>query len=156
VKGECNLWRRRVSLKQPSTDQRVSGSLLSAQTRSIDPTIGHLRSRCEAEKGGRPCALRAERLHELDIESNSDLVSNEDSAGLEGSVPGQAEVLPIDLCGHRNRNSGEGCCFPRLLRRRSRSLLYGVADLGPSSHFFRLTIGLRSRSCPPIPSPPRK
>jgi hypothetical protein len=79
VKGECNLWRRRVSLKQPSTDQRVSGSLLSAQTRSIDPTIGHLRSRCEAEKGGRPCALRAERLHELDIESNSDLVSNEDS-----------------------------------------------------------------------------
>jgi hypothetical protein len=34
-------------------------------------------------------------LHELDIDSDGDLVSNEDSAGLEGSVPGRAEVLRL-------------------------------------------------------------
>jgi hypothetical protein len=45
-------------------------------------------------------------LHELHIESDGDLVSNEDSAGLEGSVPGQAEVLSVNLCDRRARNSG--------------------------------------------------
>ena len=56
-------------------------------------------------------------LHELDIESNGDLVSNENSASLEGSVPGQAEVLSVDLCDRRDRNSGVA---PGILRRRSR------------------------------------
>ncbi len=32
-------------------------------------------------------------LHELDIESDRDLVSNENAAGLDGRVPGQAETL---------------------------------------------------------------
>jgi hypothetical protein len=37
-------------------------------------------------------------LHELDLENDGDLVSNENAAGLEGGVPGQAEVLSVDLC----------------------------------------------------------
>src|ERR1700745_3856990 len=45
-------------------------------------------------------------LHELDIESDSDLVANQNAASLEGSVPGQSEILTIDLCGRRDRNSG--------------------------------------------------
>src|SRR5579864_9358659 len=53
-------------------------------------------------------------LHELDIESEGDLVANENAASLEGSVPGQSEVLTIDLCGRRDRNSGVA---PRILRR---------------------------------------
>ena len=36
-------------------------------------------------------------LHEFDIESDGDLVANENAARLEGSVPGQSEVLTIDL-----------------------------------------------------------
>jgi hypothetical protein len=32
-------------------------------------------------------------LHELDIESDRDLVSNENAADLENRVPGQAETL---------------------------------------------------------------
>src|SRR3984885_2991549 len=53
-------------------------------------------------------------LHELDIESDGDLISNENSAGFEGSVPGQTEVLSVDLCDRRDRNSGVA---PGILRR---------------------------------------
>src|ERR1700733_3767649 len=53
-------------------------------------------------------------LHELDIESDGDLISNENSAGFEGSVPGQTEVLSVDLCDRRDRNSGVP---PGILRR---------------------------------------
>src|SRR5580693_6374595 len=53
-------------------------------------------------------------LHELDIESDGDLVANENAASLEGSVPGQSEVLAINLRGRRDRNSGVA---PWILRR---------------------------------------
>src|SRR5246127_1997234 len=43
-------------------------------------------------------------LHELDIEGDGDLVPNQNAAGLEGGIPGQAEVLPVDLCARRDRN----------------------------------------------------
>jgi hypothetical protein len=33
-------------------------------------------------------------------------VTNEDSAGLESGVPGQAEVFLVDLCNRRDRISG--------------------------------------------------
>src|SRR4029077_130216 len=45
-------------------------------------------------------------LYELGIESDGDLVADEDAASLEGSVPSQPEVLSVDLCGRRDRNSG--------------------------------------------------
>ena len=36
-------------------------------------------------------------LHELDIESDGHLVTNQDAAGIEGSVPSQTEILPLSL-----------------------------------------------------------
>src|ERR1700730_10924021 len=33
-----------------------------------------------------------------------DFITNENAAGLEGSVPGQSEVLSVDLCARRDRN----------------------------------------------------
>src|ERR1700722_8733749 len=51
-------------------------------------------------------------LHELDIESDGDLVANENAASLEGSVPGQSEVLAINLRGRRDRNSGVAPWIP--------------------------------------------
>src|SRR5438094_7424256 len=36
-------------------------------------------------------------LHELGIQGNGDVVTHQNSAGLEGSVPRQTEVLAIDL-----------------------------------------------------------
>ena len=45
-------------------------------------------------------------LHELDLDGDGDLVTNENSTGLEGSIPRQAEVLTADLCARRDRNPG--------------------------------------------------
>jgi hypothetical protein len=45
-------------------------------------------------------------LCELDIESDRNLVTNQNSAGLEGSIPGQAKVFSVDLCGRGDRNPG--------------------------------------------------
>jgi hypothetical protein len=45
-------------------------------------------------------------LHKLNIESDGDLVTNQDAAGLEGRIPGQAEVLSIDLRDRGDRNPG--------------------------------------------------
>src|ERR1700731_2420038 len=53
-------------------------------------------------------------LHELYIESDGDLVADQNATSLECSVPGQAEVLAVDLCARRNRNSGVA---PGILRR---------------------------------------
>jgi len=53
-------------------------------------------------------------LHEFDIESDGDLVANENAASLEGSVPGQSEVLTIDLCARQDRSSSVA---PWILRR---------------------------------------
>ena len=64
-------------------------------------------------------------LHEFDIESDGDLVANENAASLEGSVPGQSEVLTIDLCGRRDRSSSVA---PWILRR-WRGPFNGKADL---------------------------
>src|ERR1700746_2169094 len=55
--------------------------------------------------GNRALTARQLGLHELDIESDGDLVTNQNAAGLEGGVPGQSEVLSIDLCGCGDRNS---------------------------------------------------
>src|ERR1700686_1325289 len=44
-------------------------------------------------------------FHELDVERDGHLVANENAAGLERRVPGQAEVFAIDLRGRRYRNS---------------------------------------------------
>src|SRR4051794_28429330 len=46
------------------------------------------------------------RLYELDIERNSDLVTNENAASLKRCVPGQAEVFPVDLGRRRRRDPG--------------------------------------------------
>jgi hypothetical protein len=37
-------------------------------------------------------------LHELSLESDGHLLTNEYAASFQGSVPGQTEILPIDLC----------------------------------------------------------
>src|ERR1700685_2373425 len=55
-------------------------------------------------------------LHELDIESYGDVVTDQNAASLECSVPRQSEVFAADLCARRDRNSG---IAPRILRRRS-------------------------------------
>src|SRR4029077_21233116 len=44
-------------------------------------------------------------LHELDVERDGHLVANENAAGLERRVPGQAEVFTVNLRGRRYRNS---------------------------------------------------
>src|SRR5882762_8116454 len=54
-------------------------------------------------------------LHELDVERNGHLVANENAAGLKCRVPGQAEVLTVDLSGRRYCNSRVA---PGILRRR--------------------------------------
>jgi hypothetical protein len=43
-------------------------------------------------------------LYELNVESDGDFITNENAARLEGSVPGQSEVLSVDLCARRDRN----------------------------------------------------
>jgi hypothetical protein len=53
-------------------------------------------------------------LHELCFESNGDLVADQNATSLERSVPRQAEVLAVDLCARRDRNSGVA---PGVLRR---------------------------------------
>ena len=68
---------------------------------------------CAAERiGNRTFIPRQLGLHELDIESDGHLVTNQNTAGLEGSVPGQAEVPSVDLCGRRDRNP---CVAPGIL-----------------------------------------
>jgi hypothetical protein len=64
-------------------------------------------------------------LHELDIESDGNLVSNQNAAGLEGGVPGQAEVFSVDLC---TRRDCDPCVAPGILGRWCRTL-YREADL---------------------------
>jgi len=58
-------------------------------------------------------------LHELDLESDGDLVADQNAPGLERSVPGQAEVLAIDLRSRRDRNPGVA---PWVLARRGWTL----------------------------------
>jgi len=53
-------------------------------------------------------------LHELDVESNGDLVTDQNATCLECSVPRQAEILAVDLCARGDRNSGVA---PGILRR---------------------------------------
>ncbi len=43
-------------------------------------------------------------LYEFSLQSDGDIITNKDAAGLEGSIPGQAEILSIDLCASRDRN----------------------------------------------------
>jgi len=49
--------------------------------------------------------VRRSGLHKLGIESDGDLVANENAASLECSIPGQAEVLSVDFCGRRDGNT---------------------------------------------------
>jgi len=44
-------------------------------------------------------------LYELDIERNGHVLTNQNAARFERSVPGQAEILSVDLGGSGNRNS---------------------------------------------------
>src|SRR5437763_1757745 len=43
-------------------------------------------------------------LHELGIQGDGDVITHQNSAGLEGSVPRQTEVLAIDLGARRDPN----------------------------------------------------
>jgi hypothetical protein len=65
--------------------------------------------------GNRAFTARQLGLHELDIESESDFVTNQNAPGLKGGVPGQAEVFSVDLCGRGDRNPSVA---PGILRRR--------------------------------------
>jgi len=57
-------------------------------------------------------------VHELDIEGDGDLVTNQNAAGFEDGIPRQAEVLSVNLRDRRNCNSGvapwifRGWCWP--------------------------------------------
>jgi hypothetical protein len=53
-------------------------------------------------------------LYELNLETDCDFHTNKNATGLERSVPGQAEVLAVDLCARRDRNPGVA---PWVLRR---------------------------------------
>ena len=62
-------------------------------------------------------------VHELDIKGDGELVTNENAAGLEGSVPRQAEVLSVNLRDRRDRNPGVAPWILLLRKiRRGRSL----------------------------------
>ena len=52
----------------------------------------------------------------LDVQGDSHLVVDENAAGFKRRIPGQAEVLAVDLRGRRDRNSR---IAPGILRRRS-------------------------------------
>src|ERR1700757_2900018 len=54
-------------------------------------------------------------LHELGVQGDGDVVTHQNSAGLKGSVPGQTEILAIDLGARRDPNPGVP---PGILRRR--------------------------------------
>src|SRR6266446_8332512 len=43
-------------------------------------------------------------LHELSIQGKGNVVTHQNSAGLEGSVPSQTEILAIDLSARRDPN----------------------------------------------------
>ena len=45
-------------------------------------------------------------LRELDVESDRDLLTNENATRLKNCVPGQAEVFAIDLCARRDHTAG--------------------------------------------------
>src|SRR5438105_2734315 len=45
-------------------------------------------------------------LHELGVQGDGNVVTHQNSAGLKGSVPGQTEVLAIDLGARRDPNPG--------------------------------------------------
>ena len=45
-------------------------------------------------------------LHELDVEGDGHLVTDENTASLEPSVPGEAEVFAVDLCSRRGPQAG--------------------------------------------------
>src|ERR1700748_1709508 len=45
-------------------------------------------------------------LHELGVQGDGDVVPHQNSAGLKGSVPGQTEILAIDLGARRDPNPG--------------------------------------------------
>src|SRR6516164_4625782 len=53
-------------------------------------------------------------LDELDVESDCDVLADEDAAGFERSVPVEAEVLATDLCCGRQ---ADACVAPRILAR---------------------------------------
>src|ERR1700719_4335252 len=71
-------------------------------------------------------------VHEFAIESDGGLLANDNAASLEGSVPGQSEVLTIDLCGRRDRSSSVAPCILRRWRGsfNRRAHLVGYAALG--------------------------
>src|SRR5271170_1567008 len=52
-------------------------------------------------------------LHKLQVQSDADILTHHQPAGLERRVPGQPEVLAIDLRGRRQTNARVA---PRILR----------------------------------------
>ena len=56
------------------------------------------------------CAIRLYlpgrfRSHQLDLESDGDLVTNQNAAGFECCIPDQAEILSVDRCNRRDRHT---------------------------------------------------
>ncbi len=45
-------------------------------------------------------------LHELDVEGDGHFFTDENTASLEPSVPGEAEVFAVDLCSRREPQAG--------------------------------------------------
>src|ERR1700757_1664980 len=76
--------------------------LLSASSAASDTST---RKDSQIRRPGPQKYLRALGLHELDVKSNGDFLTHENPTRLECSVPGQSEVLSIDLCGCRDRDS---------------------------------------------------
>src|SRR5712692_11991608 len=52
----------------------------------------------------RRSGLRVLGLHELSVQSDGDVVTHQNSSGLESCIPGQTEVLAIDLGARREPN----------------------------------------------------
>jgi hypothetical protein len=75
-------------------------------------------------------------LDELDIERDRDFIANENAAGLETSVPGEAEVFAIDLCGRRDCNPS---IAPGVFRRR-RWPFDREADLAGHAMYIQIAI----------------
>jgi hypothetical protein len=61
---------------------------------------------CGRGRSLRRSGPRALGLHKLSVQSDGDVVTHQNSSGLESYVPGQAEVLATDLGARRDPNSG--------------------------------------------------
>lgn len=74
-------------------DSRTSSGRTRTVPRSSGTSGGHEHARNVS------VAIRQLRLHELDIQSNNYLLTNQNAAGFKRCIPGQPEIFAVDAGG---------------------------------------------------------